>query len=192
MKFQSLITFACLFTAASVVQADFDRNLWEEVPRDLHEHGTASSFSTEETTSNLDKRAWSYNNKIVTWYSGQDLQNPACYQNSSPRIKDSMKIAAVKDSKKCFWCLKIYLTKKHPKRSDLVLRSTTRTTTVKVIDYCPSCGQGKEKVNSSHVDLSTSAFKELGSMNAGELPITWQRRKCFKSKSWPRTPGKNY
>ncbi|KAI8971686.1 RlpA-like double-psi beta-barrel-protein domain-containing protein-containing protein [Mycotypha africana] len=41
-----------------------------------------------------------------------------------------------------------------------------KSVTVKVVDTCPSCGEGD-------VDLSPSAFKKLGSLDLGVIPITW-------------------
>ncbi|KAL9541780.1 hypothetical protein MBANPS3_008935 [Mucor bainieri] len=35
-----------------------------------------------------------------------------------------------------------------------------------VVDSCPGCGEGD-------VDLSPSAFKKLGSLDEGVIPITW-------------------
>ncbi|KAG2205048.1 hypothetical protein INT46_010064 [Mucor plumbeus] len=41
-----------------------------------------------------------------------------------------------------------------------------KSVTVKVVDSCPSCGKGD-------IDLSPTAFKKLGSLDTGVLPITW-------------------
>ncbi|GAN09433.1 riboflavin-aldehyde forming enzyme [Mucor ambiguus] len=41
-----------------------------------------------------------------------------------------------------------------------------KSVTVKVVDSCPGCGEGD-------VDLSPSAFKKLGSLDQGVIPITW-------------------
>jgi hypothetical protein len=191
MKVQLLLSFALLAAASFVKADDFDRSEWEEIPINMVDHGTVSARSMEEDVNTLEKR-WMYNNKVVTWYNGGDLQNPACYPGKVPRIRDSMRIAAIKDKRKCFWCVKITVTRKHPKRSDLVLRSTRRHTKAKIIDFCPSCDTHGEKVNSSHIDLSLGAFKELGPRSAGELPITWKKVKCYRSKYWPRTPHKKY
>jgi expansin (peptidoglycan-binding protein) len=193
-----LLVFAAI-AVVSAESADFDRDLWEEVPVAMVNLGVGAvrrNLASEVTAANgarLSKRAkWMYNNHVATWYAGQDLQNPYCYQSSSPRIRDDMRIGAIKDKKKCFWCVKVSLTKAHPRRSDLVLRSTTKQTTIKLIDYCPTCDQKGEKVNSSHLDLSKGAFKDLGKIVDGELPISWKRVNCYKSSKWPLTPGKKY
>ncbi|CEP08967.1 hypothetical protein [Parasitella parasitica] len=41
-----------------------------------------------------------------------------------------------------------------------------KSVTVKVVDSCPGCGKGD-------VDLSPTAFKKLGSLDTGVIPITW-------------------
>ncbi|KAI9475420.1 MAG: RlpA-like double-psi beta-barrel-protein domain-containing protein-containing protein [Benjaminiella poitrasii] len=48
----------------------------------------------------------------------------------------------------------------------ITIKSGSKSVTVKVVDTCPSCGEGD-------VDLSPSAFKKLGSLDTGVLPITW-------------------
>jgi expansin (peptidoglycan-binding protein) len=197
MKVISNLLIPMALAAATFVAADFDRNLWEEVPAAMYNHGTTSmrrNLADEVAEANaIDKRAkWMYNNHVASWYSGHDLQNPACYPGKVPHIRDDMKIAAIKDHKKCFLCIHVSITKAHPRRSDLILRSTTKTTTAKIIDFCAGCDQKGEKVNDSHIDLSKGAFKDLGSLNDGELPIAWKTTKCFKSKNWPLTPGKKY
>ncbi|GAA5984821.1 hypothetical protein JCM5350_004248 [Sporobolomyces pararoseus] len=44
---------------------------------------------------------------------------------------------------------------------------TGATTTAKVADECPTCE------SSQSIDLSTAAFKSLGSMDQGVLPVSW-------------------
>ncbi|KAL7315485.1 hypothetical protein PS15m_004698 [Mucor circinelloides] len=41
-----------------------------------------------------------------------------------------------------------------------------KSVTVKVVDSCPGCGEGD-------VDLSPTAFKKLGALSEGVIPITW-------------------
>jgi hypothetical protein len=195
-----MLPIACLFAATTVVSADFDRELWEEVPAAMVNHGVgavrrdlAALVNADSEKSSLERRAkWMYNNHVGTWYSGHDLQNPMCFKNSSPHISDWMRIAAIKDTRKCFHCIKVSLTRAHPRRSDLVLRSTTKHTIAKIIDYCAGCDQHGEKVNDSHIDLSKGAFRKLAPLSAGEVPISWSTVRCYKSKYWPRTPGKKY
>lgn len=38
--------------------------------------------------------------------------------------------------------------------------------TVKIVDTCPECDSGS-------LDLSPSAFKKIGDLSAGRIPITW-------------------
>jgi hypothetical protein len=203
MKLKLLLPIVCVFAASSVITAspseeDFDPELWEAVPASEYTHavGTlrrnlADDYNTEQELQKRDR--WMYNNHVGSWYSGHDLQNPACYPNKAPHIRDDMKIAAIKDHSKCFVCADVYITKKHPKRSDLILRSVKGKTTVKIIDYCAGCGTtGRQKVNDSHLDLSIGAFTDLAKKSDGEVPISWKARRCFKSNDWPKTPGKNY
>jgi hypothetical protein len=199
MKLKLLLPIVCVFAASSVITAspaeeDFDTELWEAVPASeyVHARGTLRRDLADDYNAQQEKR-WLYHNKISSWYSGHDLQNPACFPGKAPHIRDNMKIAAIKDHKKCFICADISVTKPHPKRSDLILRSVKGRTKVKIIDYCAGCGTKKgDDVNDTHLDLSIGAFTDLAPKDAGEVPITWKPRRCFKSKNWPRTPGKNY
>ncbi|KAI8076517.1 RlpA-like double-psi beta-barrel-protein domain-containing protein-containing protein [Gilbertella persicaria] len=48
----------------------------------------------------------------------------------------------------------------------ITIKGGSGSVTVKVVDTCPSCGEGD-------VDLSPAAFKELGSLSKGVIPIKW-------------------
>jgi expansin (peptidoglycan-binding protein) len=48
----------------------------------------------------------------------------------------------------------------------ITLKGGSGSVTVKVVDTCPGCGKGD-------VDLSPAAFKKLGSLSKGVIPITW-------------------
>jgi len=197
MKVFSSLLISIALAAVTSVAADFDRDLWEEVPAAMYNHGIGSvrrNLAEEIAQANaIEKRAkWMYNDHVASWYSGHDLQNPYCYPGKPPHIRDDMKIAAIKDPRKCFQCAHISVIKAHPRRSDLILRSTTKTTTVKIIDKCAGCDQHGEKTNDNHLDLSKGAFQDLASLTAGEVPIAWKQVRCYKSKHWPLTPNQRY
>ncbi|KAI8098571.1 RlpA-like double-psi beta-barrel-protein domain-containing protein-containing protein [Halteromyces radiatus] len=46
------------------------------------------------------------------------------------------------------------------------IKSSKGSVTVKVVDTCPGCG-------ATDIDLSPSAFKKLGSLSQGRIPVTW-------------------
>lgn len=46
------------------------------------------------------------------------------------------------------------------------IKGESGSVTVKVVDTCPSCGAGD-------IDLSSTAFKKLGELSKGVLPISW-------------------
>lgn len=48
----------------------------------------------------------------------------------------------------------------------ITINGKSGSVTVKVVDTCPGCG-------ANDVDLSPAAFKKLGALSAGTLPITW-------------------
>ncbi|KAI8337770.1 RlpA-like double-psi beta-barrel-protein domain-containing protein-containing protein [Blakeslea trispora] len=69
---------------------------------------------------------------------------------------DSQMVAALSGS---------IMSKKHCGRS-ITVRGGKGSVTVKVVDTCPGCGKGD-------VDLSPAAFKKLGALSKGVIPITW-------------------
>lgn len=48
----------------------------------------------------------------------------------------------------------------------ITLKGGSGSVTVKVVDTCPGCGEGD-------IDLSPAAFKKLGSLSKGVIPISW-------------------
>ncbi|KAF9360018.1 hypothetical protein BGX26_010769 [Mortierella sp. AD094] len=64
----------------------------------------------------------------------------------------------------CFECVKV--------------TANRRSVIVRVIDQCVSC-------SSNQLDLTTSAFKILGSTDLGHLSVKYEIVKCPKSGPWP-------
>lgn len=50
--------------------------------------------------------------------------------------------------------------------TSITVKSKTGSVTVKVVDTCPGCKSGS-------VDLSPAAFKKIGSLSAGVIPVSW-------------------
>ncbi|CAO3626631.1 unnamed protein product [Mucor hiemalis] len=48
----------------------------------------------------------------------------------------------------------------------ITIKGGSGSVTVKVVDTCPGCAKGS-------VDLSPAAFKKLGPLSKGVIPITW-------------------
>lgn len=48
----------------------------------------------------------------------------------------------------------------------ITVKGKKGSVTLTVVDTCPSCDSGD-------VDMSSAAFKELGSLDEGRIPITW-------------------
>ncbi|CEP08968.1 hypothetical protein [Parasitella parasitica] len=46
------------------------------------------------------------------------------------------------------------------------VKSSSGSVTLKVVDSCPGCSKGD-------VDMSKAAFKKLGELNQGRIPISW-------------------
>lgn len=46
------------------------------------------------------------------------------------------------------------------------IKGDSGSVSVKVVDTCPSCDKGS-------IDLSPAAFKKLGDLGEGRIPITW-------------------
>lgn len=84
---------------------------------------------------------------MVTWYGGGQLDNPAC-GGSKPSSSDH--VVAVKQGGQ-FKC------------GDTVhIHHNNKMVSAKVVDYCASCAE-------THVDMSQGAFKELASLDEGEI-----------------------
>ncbi|CAO0797721.1 unnamed protein product [Mucor circinelloides] len=48
----------------------------------------------------------------------------------------------------------------------ITVKSASGSVTLKVVDSCPGCSEGD-------VDMSEAAFKKLGQLDEGRIPITW-------------------
>ena len=48
----------------------------------------------------------------------------------------------------------------------ITVKSSSGSVTLKVVDSCPGCSEGD-------VDMSEAAFKQLGALDQGRIPITW-------------------
>jgi len=106
---------------------------------------------------------------IITWYTGNDLKNPSCWETSvwTP-TDDSFACALTLDGwttrPKCFSFLELC---NGPKKCIFV----------RVVDTCAGCAKG-----SKHVDLTKAAFTKLAPLGQGLLNV--QMRLSTPPKTW--------
>lgn len=110
-----------------------------------------SSPWTEEVP---EKRGAMISGGVGTWYSGAELNDPAC-GGDTPSPSDS--VVAVPDGSpaECWQWIRI--------------EWQGKSTTAQVVDNCGTCE------NEVSVDMTPGVFSQLADMNKGQLPgITWQ------------------
>ncbi|KAI0269169.1 hypothetical protein BC834DRAFT_615354 [Gloeopeniophorella convolvens] len=95
---------------------------------------------------------------IITWYTGHDLLNPSCWDNSAWAPTDNSFACALTmegwtSKPKCFQFLEL-------------CHSSDKCVFVRVVDTCAGCAAG-----SKHVDLTKRAFGELANLNDGTLTV---------------------
>ncbi|KAG2223597.1 hypothetical protein INT45_001679 [Circinella minor] len=153
-----------VFCVATVVRA-------EEIER----RGVAQIRSFGDSTLSLSKRGGR-----GTWYTGEDLNNAACYDRNGlssyhATNHDLIGAMAMDGFENCYKCMKI--TNNKDKKLSVV---------VKIVDKCAGCKVGKA------IDLTPAAFKEVapgGDLDIGVLDISWKPLKeCPKSKLYPVKP----
>ncbi|KAJ8660209.1 hypothetical protein O0I10_004069 [Lichtheimia ornata] len=138
-------------------------------------HGTAKigTFGNA-TLSSTNKR------DEITWYTGQDLKNAACYGRDGldpfhAKNTDMIGAMAMKGLEQCYQCVKI--TNKKDKHLSVIVR---------IVDKCAACEL------KTHIDLTAGAFKMIapkGDLDLGVVDITWEPlKKCPKSKLFPLDP----
>ncbi|EDR12818.1 expansin family protein [Laccaria bicolor S238N-H82] len=107
----------------------------------------------------------------VTWYTGQDLQNPSCWANGKwAPTDDSFACALTMQGwtgrPKCFEFLEL-------------CNSPTKCVYVRVVDTCAGCQAG-----SKHVDLTQAAFKQLATLDEGLLKNVQLRTAASEPDDW--------
>jgi len=95
---------------------------------------------------------------LITWYSGHDLLNPSCWENSDWAPTDSSMVAALtlhgwKNKPKC-------------KRFVELCNSLKKCIFVRIVDTCAGCAPG-----SAHVDLTKAAFRQLAPLVVGQTKV---------------------
>jgi len=105
----------------------------------------------------------------ITWYTGQDLLNPSCWEQSGWHPSDSSFACAITEDG---WMSK-------PECFDFIELCNTpkKCVFVRVVDSCAGCAPG-----SKHVDLTKAAFAQLADLNEGILSV--QLRKSTKPDHW--------
>lgn len=122
--------------------------------------------------SDLAKRG---NNAQITWYSGNDLKNSACYGRNGLRVynarpSDLIGAMWMNNFEMCYQCVQI----KNGK-------SSVKTIIVKIIDKCAGCPP-----HGKNIDLTPGAFQHLANPDAGRVEIVWRPLpNCPKSGPWP-------
>ncbi|KAI0375738.1 hypothetical protein BV20DRAFT_1110140 [Pilatotrama ljubarskyi] len=94
----------------------------------------------------------------ITWYTGHDLLNPSCWDNTEWHPTDASFAAALTmegwiTKPKCFKFLEL-------------CHSTKKCVFVRVVDSCAGCAKG-----SKHVDLTKAAFSSLADLDQGLLTV---------------------
>ncbi|KAI9063134.1 hypothetical protein FKP32DRAFT_1592606 [Trametes sanguinea] len=94
----------------------------------------------------------------ITWYTGHDLLNPSCWDNTDWHPTDASFAAALTmegwtTKPKCFKFLEL-------------CHSAKKCAFVRVVDSCAGCAKG-----SKHVDLTKAAFTSLADLNEGMLTV---------------------
>ncbi|KAI0638282.1 hypothetical protein C8Q77DRAFT_1090338 [Trametes polyzona] len=94
----------------------------------------------------------------ITWYTGHDLLNPSCWDNTDWHPSDGSFAAALTmegwtTKPKCFKFLEL-------------CHNPQKCVFVRVVDSCAGCAKG-----SKHVDLTKAAFSSLADLDEGLLTV---------------------
>ncbi|KAI9000917.1 hypothetical protein BD414DRAFT_379025, partial [Trametes punicea] len=94
----------------------------------------------------------------ITWYTGHDLLNPSCWDNTDWHPTDGSFAAALTlegwaTKPKCFKFLEL-------------CHTAQKCVYVRVVDSCAGCAKG-----SKHVDLTKAAFSSLADLDEGLLTV---------------------
>ncbi|KAI0776017.1 hypothetical protein BD413DRAFT_455579, partial [Trametes elegans] len=106
---------------------------------------------------------------LITWYTGHDLLNPSCWDNTEWHPTDGSFAAALTlegwtTKPKCFKFLEL-------------CHSAQKCVFVRVVDSCAGCAKG-----SQHVDLTKAAFSTLADLDQGLLTV--QMRQATDPDGW--------
>ncbi|KAG8880251.1 hypothetical protein FRB97_000963 [Tulasnella sp. 331] len=95
---------------------------------------------------------------LITWYTGHDLLNPSCWENTDWAPTDGSMVAA----------LTLHGWKNKPKCKKFIelCNGSKKCIFVRVVDTCAGC-----KAGSAHVDLTKAAFHELAPLDVGQLKV---------------------
>ncbi|KAF9783033.1 hypothetical protein BJ322DRAFT_190722 [Thelephora terrestris] len=94
----------------------------------------------------------------ITWYTGQDLENPSCWPEPTWAPTD--------DSFACAVTLEGWSSKPSCFKFLELCESAEKCVFVRVVDTCQGCAPG-----SRHVDLTKAPFRELGDLDTGVMQV---------------------
>ncbi|KAF8605290.1 hypothetical protein BDV93DRAFT_521628 [Ceratobasidium sp. AG-I] len=130
--------------------------------------GGTISHALGETWNSL-KGAGKAQGVTITWYTGEDLQNPSCWPESDWAPTDA--------SFACALTLQGWTTKPSCFKFLELCNGPDKCIFVRVVDTCAGCKKG-----SKHVDLTKSAFAELADLDVGILTV--QMRMASNPQVW--------
>ncbi|KAL1944243.1 hypothetical protein VTO73DRAFT_3428 [Trametes versicolor] len=94
----------------------------------------------------------------ITWYTGHDLLNPSCWDNTPWHPSDGSFAAAL--------TMEGWTTKPSCFKFLELCHQPTKCVFVRVVDSCAGCAKG-----SKHVDLTKAAFSSLADLDTGLLTV---------------------
>ncbi|KAG8932946.1 hypothetical protein FRC03_008663 [Tulasnella sp. 419] len=95
---------------------------------------------------------------IITWYTGEDLQNPSCWPHPEWAPTD--------ESFACALTLEGWTTRPDCFKFLELCNGPEKCIFVRVVDTCAGCKKG-----SKHVDLTKTAFSRLAHLDEGKLTV---------------------
>ncbi|KAF9653460.1 hypothetical protein BDM02DRAFT_3153258 [Thelephora ganbajun] len=104
-------------------------------------------------------RGFGHSEKVkITWYTGQDLENPSCWAEPTWAPTD--------ESFACALTLEGWVSKPSCFEFLELCNGPERCIFVRVVDSCQGCDPG-----SRHVDLTMAAFQALGDLDTGIMHV---------------------
>ncbi len=152
MKFTT--TVLALLSAAAAVSATVDTNesglhvLGERSFERKARHVELSARAVDSSSPDLESRDWVSKSGKVTWYAGDQLDNPAC---GGPTPSDNSAVVAVKKNGGYGKC-----------GETVHLHYNGKMVSAKIVDYCAGCEWG-------HFDATRSVFKKLAPLSQGVI-----------------------
>ncbi|KDQ20510.1 hypothetical protein BOTBODRAFT_309857 [Botryobasidium botryosum FD-172 SS1] len=109
---------------------------------------------------------------VITWYTGQDLENPSCWANNEWTPTD--------ESFACALTLHGWTQNRPACLSFIELcNGPDKCIFVRVVDTCAGCAEG-----SKHVDLTKEAFKQLAPLDEGTTTVQMRGASKPDPTSW--------